>query len=193
MSALRIARSSPSLITRDPFSHRKDPVEHRAARFQEFAVCWRVYQPPRGGNAWKPRLPFTGQRPFSCRRQYGRNIAASMDGYRGVPAIGMPKLLVRTALANLGKTKAFQNGDYFVRSENRNVAHISSTQRDCLGPYELRFHCRLAIRQDHCVQNPSKRIQGVSVLCGRGGLGQGRTGPVAQANLLRSRRKPSTT
>ena len=39
----------------------------------------------------------------------------------------MPKLLMRTSLAGLRKTEAFQNGNDFSRFENWDVAHIQLT------------------------------------------------------------------
>src|ERR1019366_3582808 len=37
-------------------------------------------------------------------------IPAAMIRYRRVPAVGMPKLLMRSALADFGKTQSLQNG-----------------------------------------------------------------------------------
>jgi hypothetical protein len=50
-----------------------------------------------------------------------------MIGDCRAPAVRMPKLLMRAPLANLCKTKPFQNGNDFSRFENRDVAHLQLT------------------------------------------------------------------
>jgi hypothetical protein len=62
-----------------------------------------------------------------CRKQDRRYIPAPMIRYRRVPAVGMPKLLMRSALADFGKTQSLQNGYDFSRFENRDLAHVQPT------------------------------------------------------------------
>ena len=56
-----------------------------------------------------------------------RNIPASMNRDCRAPAVWMPKLLMRAALAILRKSQVFQNGNDFSRLENWNSAHIQLT------------------------------------------------------------------
>ena len=60
-------------------------------------------------------------------QQDRRYIPAPMIRYRRAPAVGMPKLLMRSALADFGKTQSIQNGYDFARFENWDLAHIQPT------------------------------------------------------------------
>lgn len=51
------------------------------------------------------------------------DVPALMDRHGCDSSIGMLKLFVRSALAEFGKTEAFQHGDDFSRFENGNGAH----------------------------------------------------------------------
>src|SRR5450759_4375468 len=52
-----------------------------------------------------------------------REVAASVKRHRSRATIGVAKLLVRTALAHLGKTERQQNGNNLARLENRDARH----------------------------------------------------------------------
>jgi hypothetical protein len=52
-----------------------------------------------------------------------RNIAAPVKWNRRPTAIGMPVLLVRTALTNLNKTEIRQYASHLAWSQNRKASH----------------------------------------------------------------------
>jgi len=59
-----------------------------------------------------------------CRNRIG-DTSRPMIRYRRAPAVGMPKLLMRSALADFGKTQSIQNGYDFARFENWDLATFS--------------------------------------------------------------------
>ena len=56
--------------------------------------------------------------------QNRRNISTRVEGYSCTPSIRVSKLLMRTALADLIKSKLDQNRDYFLWFEDWNFAHF---------------------------------------------------------------------
>ena len=52
------------------------------------------------------------------------NIPARVEWNRCAASIGMPKLLVRTALTNFLKTKLYQDRNNFLRFENWKFVHL---------------------------------------------------------------------
>jgi len=71
-----------------------------------------------------------------------------MIGHRRAPSIRMPKLAVRTSLANQGKVQLPQNPHHLARLENRSAAH-ESADGDGLSSYEFSIKTRLTILKEH--------------------------------------------
>jgi len=61
------------------------------------------------------------------RQQRGRDIAARVERHGGETAVGMSKLLVRAALADLFETVSLKQSDYLPRLENRQGAQGQAT------------------------------------------------------------------
>ena len=77
-------------------------------------------QRPLGGAALRSHELGNGQPdvPADLAEQRGRDIATRVHRHRGNPAVGVPELLVRPALADLDEPEALEAGDNLSRFEN---------------------------------------------------------------------------
>jgi len=80
-------------------------------------------------------------------QQNRREVAAGVKRHRGRATIGVAELLVRTALAHLGKPERQQNGNDLARLENRDARH--SGHDHGLRADEFGFELGLAIVEQH--------------------------------------------
>ena len=104
----------------------------RATKTEELARCAAECDEPRafGATGLPPAYELVNrQSDVLCdlSQQDRRKIPAPMIRDSRAPAVRMPKLLMRAALAGLGKTQAFQNGNGLSRFENRDFAHVQLT------------------------------------------------------------------
>ena len=77
-----------------------------------------------------------------------RDVAAGMERESGRATSAVAKLLVRTALPHLNKTRPSQDRCYFGGLENRNIAHDSG-HGDVLHPDKFRFENRISVFEKH--------------------------------------------
>ena len=61
-----------------------------------------------------------------------RYISTLVNGDRRGPAVGLPELLVRAALPDLGETECMKNFDDLLGFENRKRAHCYATKICCV-------------------------------------------------------------
>ena len=80
--------------------------------------------------------------------QDGRDIAALMERHRCAPAFRVPKLFMRTPLADLRETERNENGDDLAWLENGEVSHCLCNG-DVLDTDKLRLQVGFAVFEQH--------------------------------------------
>lgn len=81
-------------------------------------------------------------------QQDRRHILSRMERYGRAFAMNITKLLVRSSLTYLDKSKRDQDGDHFTRLKNGNISHALSNG-NLLNTDKLGLKDRFAILQEH--------------------------------------------
>ena len=108
-----------------------------------------------------------------------------MHRHRGDPAVGVPELPVRPALADLNEPNALEAGDDLPRFENGDRPHLGRRlgDEDRLCPDELRLKRGLAVLKEHGDDLTQVRVQLVETLTLAVSTGEPRDVPHEEAGL----------